>query len=182
MRLLTLFVAGGLLLCRQAPADVLDSAAGGFTVKVTLNVQATPHAVYMKLLRPADWWNSAHTWSQDAHNLTLDSDVRGCFCEKLPNGGSVRHMDVAYVDPDKKLILRGALGPFLSMPAIGSMQIVLTPAEGGTKLEVTFGVGGYAPGGMAALAAPVNQVVTEQFTRLKEAIEHGAPVAGAPKK
>ncbi|MEO8053486.1 MAG: hypothetical protein ABI833_24060, partial [Acidobacteriota bacterium] len=34
---------------------------------------------------------------------------------------------------------------------------------------------GYLPAGMDSWAAPVDSVVTEQFTRLKNYVEHGSP-------
>ncbi len=29
----------------------------------------------------------------------------GCFCERLPNQGGVRHMEVVYLDPGKVLAM-----------------------------------------------------------------------------
>ena len=49
-------------------------------------------------------------------------------------------------------------------------------AEGGTKLEVTYAVAGYLPAGMNTWAAPVDGVLEEQFTRLKNYVETGDPV------
>ncbi len=161
-----------------ARAEVLDSAAGGFTVKVAVVIHATPHDVYTRLLHIADWWDSAHTFSGDSHNLTLDASPTGCFCEKLPNGGGVRHMDVVYVDPDKALVLRGGLGPLQRMAASGSMTLVLAATPEGARLEVTFAASGYLPSGMNTLAAPVDGVLTAQVNRLKNLVEQGSPVPG----
>jgi len=162
-----------------AKADVVDSAANGFTLKITLTVQSTPADVYKHLVHSVgEWWSSAHTYSGDAHNLSIDDKAGGCFCEKLANGGGVQHMVVANVLPGERLVLRGALGPFQSMGTEGSMSIALSKDPAGTKMEVTFAVGGYMAGGMDKLAAPVNGVLTDQFTRLKNYVEHGNP---APK-
>lgn len=87
-------------------------------------------------------------------------------------------MQVVYVDPGKNLRMIGGLGPFQSMAVTGSMTIELSPAGTGTKLELTYAVTGYAPGGMATFAPPVDSVLTQQFTRLKNYVEHGDP---APK-
>jgi uncharacterized protein YndB with AHSA1/START domain len=162
-----------------AHADVVDSAANGFTVKFTVVVQSTPADVYKHLVHNVgDWWSSAHTYSGDAHNLSIDDKAGGCFCEKLADGGGVQHMVVVNAQPGKKLVLRGSLGPFQTTGTEGSMSIALSTDADGTKLEVTFAVGGYMAGGMDKLAAPVNGVLTEQFTRLKNYVEHGNP---APK-
>ena len=162
-----------------ASAEVVDSSASGFTVKTTLAVQAAPAVVYDRLVhKVGEWWNSAHTFSGDAHILSIQDKAMGCFCETLPNGGAVRHMEVIFVAPGKALVLSGGLGPLQSVAATGSMQIKLSPADGGTKLEVTYAVGGYLPVGLNTWAAPVDMVLGEQFTRLKNYVEHGDP---APK-
>jgi hypothetical protein len=97
----------------------------------------------------------------------------GCFCEKLPSGGGVRHMEVVNVDPNKKLVLTGALGPLQSMAATGSMTIQFSAAGDATKVTVVYAVSGYLPAGMNTLAPIVDSVLTEQFTRLKSLIENG---------
>ena len=159
--------------------DVVDSASNGFTVKVTIQIQAAPKDVYHQLIHNVgDWWSSAHTYSGDAHNLTIDEKPMGCFCERLPNEGSVRHMEVVSLLPGKSLGMTGALGPLQNIAATGNMRVQLSASEGGTKLEVTYAVTGYLPAGMNTWAAPVNSVLTEQFTRLKNYVEHGNP---APK-
>jgi uncharacterized protein YndB with AHSA1/START domain len=161
-------------------AEILNQSANGFTVKVTVNVHAAPDDVYRRLVRNVgDWWSSAHTFSGDAHYLTIDPKAMGCFCERLPNLGSVRHMEVVMAAPGEKLVMIGALGPLQSLAVTGSMTIQLSPAEGGTKLEVTYAVGGYIPAGMNTWAATVDRVLTEQFTRLKNYVEHGDPALTA---
>lgn len=158
-------------------AEVVDSSANGFTVKQTVNIQAPPQDVYAKIFRVSDWWSPAHTFSQDSHNLSLEEKVGGCFCEKLPSGGGVKHMEVVYVAPAKIIVLHGALGPLQSMAAAGSMQIQLSAAEGGTKVEVTYAVGGYLAAGLNTWAGPVDGVLKMQFARLKSLVEHGDPAA-----
>ncbi len=158
-----------------AAAEVADSSATGFTVKATLSIQAAPDEVYRRLIRIGDWWDSEHTFSSDAHNLSIEEKAGGCFCEKLPNGGGVRHLEVLFVAPGKVLRMGGGLGPLQGIAANGSMTIKLTPADGGTKLETTYAVAGYLPAGMNTLAAPVDLVLTNQFVRLKNYIERGDP-------
>jgi uncharacterized protein YndB with AHSA1/START domain len=169
-----------MLVPNWASGEVSDSAANGFTVKITLNVQAPPDDVYRKLVRNiGDWWDANHTFSGNSHNLTIEERPAGCFCEKLPNGGGVRHMEVLYFEPGKQLVLSGGLGPLQSMAATGSMTIKLSPldADKATKLELTYAVAGYMPGGMNTLAAPVDGVLNQQFTRLKNYAEHGEPAS-----
>jgi uncharacterized protein YndB with AHSA1/START domain len=161
-----------------ACAAVSDSAANGFTVKLTLSVQAPPDRVYKSLVNNiGDWWDSAHTFSGDAHNLSIEEKPMGCFCEKLPNAGAARHMEVVNFVPGKTLVMTGGLGPLQSMATTGSMTIELTPAGDGTKVDVTYAIGGYLDGGLNQLAAPVDGVLMQQFTRLKNYVERGDPKA-----
>ena len=173
-----LFLAVFALAPHGVVAEVVDSASNGFSVKSTINIQATPEDVYRKIVRNVgDWWNPAHTFSHDSHNLSIEEKPMGCFCEKLPNGGGVRHMEVVHLAPGKALVMVGAIGPLQSLGATASMSIALAPAGGGTRLEVTYAVTGYLKAGMNTWAAPVDSVVTEQFTRLANYIEHGDPAA-----
>ena len=166
------------LLAPYAKAEVVDSAAGGFTVKTSLVIQAMPQEVYRHLVRNVgDWWNPEHTYSHDSHNLSIEEKALGCFCEKLPNQGSVRHMEIVYLDPGKRIVMTGGLGPLQTLAVTGSMTIQLSPAAMGTKLDVGYAVAGYLAAGMKSWAVPVDGVVTEQFTRLKDYIEHGKPAA-----
>jgi hypothetical protein len=163
-----------------AVAEVADSAANGFTIKIAMNIRASPADVYARLVHSVgQWWSSEHTFSGDARNLSIDERAMGCFCEKLPGGGSVRHMEVVFFAPGKMLRMSGGLGPLQGIGATGSMSIGLSAADGGTKLEVTYAVVGYQPQGMNAWATPVDGVLTEQFTRLKSYIETGKPAGNS---
>ena len=77
-----------------AGAAVADSGANGFTVKISVVIHAAPEEVYQKLVHNVgDCWSSDHTFSGDAHILTIDDKPMGCWCEKLTTGGA-RHMEV----------------------------------------------------------------------------------------
>jgi hypothetical protein len=139
-------------------------------------MKGVPDDVYRKVVRNiGDWWDPDRALSGDSHNLTIEEKPTGCFCEKLPGGGGVRHMEVVFLAPGKQLVLAGAFGPLQSMAASGSMTIKLSPVGSGTKLEVTCAVVGYLPAGMNTWAAPVDSVLQLQFTRLKNYAERGNP-------
>jgi len=166
-----------------AIAEIADSAANGFTYKMTLNLQVPPETAYQRLLSIGNWWGSDHTFSGDAHNLTIDPKPMGCWCEKLPSGGGVRHMQVVMVMPGKMLVMTGGLGPLQSMAATGSLTFKFAPANAGARLEITYAVTGYFPAGTGGLTPAVDGVLTQQFTRLKSYIETGNPLPpGTPKK
>ena len=173
------FAAAILLSAGWASAEVADSSMDGFTVKTSMTIQASPAEVYRRLVHNVgDWWNPQHTFSGDARNLTMDEKPMGCFCETLPGQGGVRHMEILRFVQGKTLVLSGAIGPLQPMAAAATMTIQLSSGETGTTVEVTYAVSGYLPAGMNTWAAPVDSVLTDQFTRLKNFVEHGSP--GAP--
>jgi uncharacterized protein YndB with AHSA1/START domain len=170
-----LLAAACLSLGSPVLADVVDSAANGFTLKTTLTIQASPADVYRRLLRVGDWWDSAHTYSGDSHNLTIEEKAGGCFCEKTAGQSAVKHMEVVRFDPGKTLVMTGGLGPLQSMGVAAAMTIQISAVEGGTKMEVTYAVGGYFAGGLNTLAVPVDSVFKGQFVRLKNSFELAKP-------
>jgi hypothetical protein len=171
--------AAVILLCPGwAFAEVADTSLEGFTVKTSIKIQASPDEVYRRLVHNVgDWWSPQHTFSGDAHNLTIEEKPMGCFCETLPGQGAVRHMEVLRFVQGKTLVLSGAIGPLQSLAAAATMTIQLSPGDTGTTVDVTYAVAGYLAAGMDTWAAPVDSVLTEQFTRLKNFVEHGTPEA-----
>jgi hypothetical protein len=163
-------------------ADVVSSAADGFTVKTTVTIHASPGDVYRKIVKEVgNWWDSSHTFSGDAHNMSIDDRAMGCFCEKLPGNGAIRHMEVIYLQPGKLLRLSGGIGPLQSMAVSAVATFNLSPDGDGTRLEFTYSVGGYSSTGLDKIAPVANTVLTEQITRLKNYIETGNP-AGKEKQ
>ncbi len=158
-----------------AAGEVKDSATDGFTVNISVDIHAAPSEVFSHIVQIGEWWSSEHTYSGDAHNLSIEQRVGGCFCEKLPNQGSARHMEVVFLAPGKTLRLSGGLGPLQPMAVTGTMTFNLSPSSDGTKLDLTYAVGGYLPGGLNTLASPVDFVLTQQMTRLKSYVETGNP-------
>jgi uncharacterized protein YndB with AHSA1/START domain len=158
-----------------ASATVVDVASSGFVVQVSAHVAASPGKVYAALISPAHWWSSDHTFSGDAANLALDPRAGGCWCEKLPGGGSAMHLTVVYVEPGKVLRLRGALGPFQALGVEGAMSWVLKPAGDGTDLLLTYTLGGYQKGGFEQWSKGADGVLTQQVARLQRLVETGSP-------
>src|SRR5688572_16887522 len=107
-----LTLALALIPSAYASAEVVSAESNGLEVRHTLQLAAASEAVYAALVQPARWWNPQHSWSGQSSNLTLDAQAGGCFCEKLPTGGSVQHLTVVMVKPLQELRMRGALGPF----------------------------------------------------------------------
>lgn len=160
-------------LAAEARAEVVDAQPNGFQVKHTAALNAPADKVYAALALPSRWWNKDHTWSGSAANLSLAPIAGGCFCEKLPNGGSVMHMTVVYAQPGQGLRLSGALGPLQMSGATGHLAWTLAEKDGRTTLTQTYDVGGYMTGGLDKIAPVVDQVLGEQFDRLKVYVETG---------
>ena len=164
---------------RPAGAEVKQSAADGFLVAHSLQVNAAPAAVYAALGQVGRWWNGQHSWSGSAANLTLALEAGGCFCERWAEG-SAEHARVVFAVKDQALRLRGALGPLLAMGLDGLLSFELAPAEGGTRLEVSYRISGDGLHGLAPLAPAVDGVIGEQAGRLKRFAETGSPEPPAP--
>jgi uncharacterized protein YndB with AHSA1/START domain len=143
----------------RARAEVIEASPGGFTVKMTVEIAAPPAAVYSAVVRGiGSWWDAAHTWSGDPRNLSIDG-----------RAGGLR------VDPGKMLRLSGGLGPLQDLLVTGVLTMTMEAATAGTRFELTCAVGGYARGGLADLAAPVDRVLAGQAAQLKQFAENGKP-------
>jgi hypothetical protein len=159
------------LAVERAAAEVVTVAANGFEVRETAHTAAPSDKVYAALLLPAHWWSSDHTFSGSAANLVLDAHAGGCWCETLPDGGSVEHLRVVYVSPGKILRLRGALGPFQGLAVDGVMTLSVKSVADGTDISLTYAIGGYAKDGFEGLAKAADGVLGEQLARLKTLVD-----------
>ena len=161
-----------------AVADVVEATPGGFLVRFEVNVTAPPDKAYATMTGEiGNWWNMDHSYSRDGKNMTIDARPGGCFCEKLANGGGVQHMSVVFASPGTTLRMLGGLGPLQETGVAGSMTWRFVAAPPGTKIELSYSVGGYFQGGLDKVAAPVNSVIGEQLIRLKSYIDTGKPTA-----
>ena len=160
-----------LLIGGFASAEVSSVSANGFEVKETVHVAAASDKAFAALLQPSRWWSSEHTFSGNAANLTLDARAGGCWCESLPEGGSVEHLHVVFVSPGKVLRLRGALGPFQSLAVEGVMTFSVKPGANGSDISFSYAVGGYSKDGFDNLSKAADQVLGLQIERLRKLID-----------
>jgi uncharacterized protein YndB with AHSA1/START domain len=159
----------------RGSADVASVANNGFEIHETAHAAASPDKVYAALLQPARWWSSDHTFSGNAANLVLEPRAGGCWCETLPNGGSVEHLRVVFVSPGKTLRLRGALGPFQGFAVDGVMTWSLKSVANGTDISLTYALGGYVKDGFDELSKAADQVLGQQIGQLKKSVEGETP-------
>lgn len=165
MRTLALFaLLGGL--GSQAAAEVRSSNANGFEVEQRVELPIPPRALYNLFGDIPRWWSDAHTYSGKAANLSLALTPGGCWCEKLPGGGGVEHMRVAFVEPGKRVVLTGSLGPLLAEATSGVMQVVIAPTTQGSSLTLNYRASGFYNGGAPKLASLVDQVLAAQVRRI----------------
>ena len=155
-----------LLTTAPAAAELKSNTPAGFEVERKAVVKAAPEVVYAQIGRIGEWWDPAHSYSGQAANLRLDLKASGCFCETFGQGGTIEHMRVIYADPKTGIRLSGGLGPLQSEAVTGTLAWTLKPVEGGTELTQSYKVAGVVSGGIEKFAAPVDQVLGEQFDRL----------------
>ncbi|MBU1701790.1 MAG: hypothetical protein KJ970_00050 [Candidatus Eisenbacteria bacterium] len=165
-----------LSVCAPAVAEVSSCTDSGFFLKIEIPIYGTPLSVYNNLVQDvSEWWDPAHTFSGDSKNLSIDARPGGCFCEALPDGGGVRHLEVVYNSPGKTLRMSGALGPLQGFGLAGSMTWMFEAIGDSTRLGFTYSVGGYIDGGLQNIAPIVDTVLNGQLIRLKRFAETGNP-------
>jgi hypothetical protein len=138
----------------------------GFSTNNSATVAATPAEAWAALIEPARYWNPDHRWGGDAAALSLEPRAGGCFCETLPNDGSVEHMRVVMVRPGQMLRLSGALGPLQSEGLAGALTWLFEPVDGGTRITQTYSVGGHMQFEREVFGPIVDGVLREQLDRL----------------
>ena len=171
-----IFTAVLLMFSSGAMAEVADSAESGFTTVHEVLVNAPRARVWQAAVDEiGKWWSDDHTVNGDAGRMTIDSKPQGCFCETFENGGGIVHMEVTFVNPGTILRLTGGLGPLGLMGVSGNMTWEFFDALEGTRVRFTYVVGGYRPGGLQAIALPVDYVIGEALTRMQAYVETGDP-------
>ena len=158
-----------------AEADVVTRTETGFVVRMASEVTAPPAEAWSTILLPAQWWQSQHTFSGDAANLSLDPQVGGCFCEVLPRSesapaaqkaGGVQHLRVVYIEPPRALRLVGALGPLQSEALAATLTITVKPTEKGSRILFAYVVGGFMRYKVDEIAPAVDRMLTAQLASL----------------
>ena len=116
-----------LLIPRLAHAAVVETSPSSLSIRQSATVAAPPEKVWQSFVHVEQWWSSVHTYSGSAGNLHLDARPGGCFCESLPHDGGVQHMTVAFVSPNSRMVLNGALGPLQPSGVAGALTLEIKP-------------------------------------------------------
>lgn len=157
-----------------AHGEVTMSTPGAFVVRHEAVVPVDAKAAYARLLAIETWWDSAHTYSGKAENLSLQAAPNGCWCEKLDDGGFIEHLRVIYVQPGKVLRLQGGLGPLQEMGAAGTLTFALKPEGSGTRVTMTYAVNAHAQPALEKISKPVDGVMGNALQRYARTMEGGS--------
>ncbi len=166
-----------LLLATPAGAEILHSDVDGFTIRVERTTPVAPQAAFAMFGTPARWWSPTHSWSGDAESMRVEPlAAGGCWCELLPEMGSVEHGRILRWDPEHgQVLMRAELGPLQRLPVNGKLEwIAVAGPDGATRISFRYDVAGRGMDDAAALATAVEAVLTEQLERLVMALGAGA--------
>jgi hypothetical protein len=180
-RLVPLCFALALAANVAARAEVVSAEPNGFSIRHVVEApNVAPPVVWAALSDIAKWWDPEHTYSGDSRNLSLEPVVRGCFCEKLSLYAGIEHATVVYAQPAKTLRLLGALGPLQDFGVTGSLTWQIDAAGGGSRITMTYNVGGFADRPLSDWAPIVDEVLEVQVKRLGRFVSVGRPEEEKP--
>lgn len=170
-RFLFLLAAFGLGFPALASAEVITSAPDHFTLKLEAQSELSVSETWARLIEPSEWWQSDHTYSGDAHNLSLEPQAGGLWREDW-EGGSVWHGTVLQAQPGQTLVLSAPFGPLQGLAVTSIWTISLAPIEGGgTQITFDHVTNGTDASGLDALAPAVDfvkQQAIESLARPRE--------------
>ncbi|MCY3884669.1 MAG: ATPase [Gammaproteobacteria bacterium] len=153
---------------------ILECDASGFITESTVSINANATHAYDAMAEVHMWWDSSHSFSLDAKNLSLVLKPGGRFLESFGDNEGVVHSTVVFAKRGEVLRLSGALGPLQMLGAQGTLTLQFKKSEIGTNLTATYHVIGR---NLEDWAVAVEQVLFEQLVRLKNFVETGDPVS-----
>ena len=162
-----LVLGAAVLMATPASAEVVSASGNGFEISHTVNLVVKPEVAFVAFGNLPGWWNGEHTYSGDSRNLSLALSPGGCFCERFPKGGGIEHMRVVYLDPGKRILFTGSLGPLLYQATNGVMDVQVKPQASGSQLTLNYRASGFFNGSAAALAPAVDKVLGDQLKRYR---------------
>lgn len=160
----------GLLIAISLPvttqAEVVAASKEHFTLKLEATSDLSPQETWARLIEPAQWWQSDHTYSGDAANLSLEA-IAGGFWREDWDGGSVWHGTVLQAKPNETLVLSAPFGPLQGLAVTSVWTISLSPIEtGGTRIRFDHVTNGTSASNLQDLAPAVDFVKGEALKSL----------------
>lgn len=165
------------IIALPAAAQVVERGDDYFVLRYEMDLESPPEDMWVSLEDIGQWWDSAHTYSGDASNMTLALTPGGCFCEKLADGTEFEHGRVVEADPETGVLLDAPLGPLKGKATLAQWSIGWTgaPGGGGWRLVMTFVVRGP---GLGTFADGVDGVMRTQYGRFTHFLHYGEAPAG----
>ena len=164
------WIIAGAALCASsaAQAEVVSVNANGLHVRHEVQIVVLPPNAFAAFGQMSGWWNAEHTYSGKSSNLSLSLTPGGCMCERFTDGGGIEHMRVTYVEPGKRVVMTGSLGPLLYLATSGVMDVQFERIAGGTKVTLDYKAAGFAEGGADKIAPIVDSVLADQMRRYRQ--------------
>jgi uncharacterized protein YndB with AHSA1/START domain len=154
-----------------AEAEIVTATDDHFTLKLEANSELSPEQVWERLIVPSEWWQSPHSYSGDAANLSLDPTPGGLWREDW-EGGSVWHGTVLQAQPPKVLSLSAPFGPLQGMAVTSVWTITLEPIEsGGTTIRFDHVTNGSSASNLSEIAPAVDFVKSEALKALARPLD-----------
>lgn len=168
----TLIAAAVLALAATpASAEVFEKHDDAFVLMFEATVDRPPDAIYGAIGRIDRWWDSAHTYSGSAGNLSLALEPGGCWCEALADGTTFEHGRVVTANPDSMVGINAPFGPLKGRATTSDFVLSWRQENGVWTLRGLYVVQG---AGLGAMAEPVDGVMQIQFDNLVKLIRSNA--------
>lgn len=152
-----------------AAAEVVARTADSFTLRYEVGAEIDPSDIPGALVDVGRWWDSDHTYSGDAANITVDLTPGGCWCEKLADGTQFEHARVVSIAPDR-IVFDAPFGPLKGKATKAVLTVTWPPANAGWTPTWEMVVEGP---GLGAMADGVDGVMGAGFQRWLRYLERG---------
>lgn len=169
-------VAAAAVLFAAAPAgaEVVSRSENGFTLKFAVAADVDPADIPAALTALPQWWESAHTYTGDSKNLSLDLTPGGCWCEKLPDNPAFDHGRTVAV-ADDHITFNAPFGPLRGRASRAELTVTWPEADGVRTPTWVFVVEGP---GMGAMADAVDRVIGTGYARWMSHLQTGQASSG----
>lgn len=152
-----------------AAGEVVARTADSFTLRYEIGAEIDPSDIPGALADVGRWWDSDHTYSGDAANLSLDLTPGGCWCEALADGTQFEHARVVAIEADR-LVFDAPFGPLKGKATKAVLTVTWPAARGGWRPTWEMVVEGP---GLGAMADGVDAVMGAGFQRWLRYLETG---------
>ncbi len=169
-KLITVLLALSLVSLPVA-AEITEQSEHSFVVKQQFISDKEPALIFAAFKQVQQWWEADHSFGGKAEMLYFDFAKERCFCEKLPDGGFVRHLEVIHMQPNKRVVFSGGLGPLQDQPVVGKLIWQFEVLEQGVEVSAEYRVYGQIIGGMGKWPGAVDFVLGAQVKRLQEQLK-----------